>query len=225
QELSAALAQITVSDGSEWVMECLPHALEAISAPGTLDEKLSDAILQIKGVSEAIEAVWKKKHSETVKKAEEEIEGLKKIAAEIRQTIEALNGERARLQSEKNLLEEELQELNKKIEAAKADAGKVFDAELKRLAASPASLALFAAWSSSGSRTTGTNSEPRIKIQRWDTERQKAANLLDALTNNLRMSGLSPVSATEVATVCDAALLIGQPISFRSIFSELLADA
>jgi hypothetical protein len=84
---------------------------------------------------------------------------------------------------------------------------------------------LFAAWSNSGNKTTETGSKPQIKIQRWNAERQKAPNLFDAFSNNLKMAGLSPVSATEVATVCRAALLAGQPVSFRSIFSELLADA
>ena len=225
QELSTALAGIAVSDGSEWVMENLPRALEAISASGNLDGKLLEAILQIKALADAIEAAWKKKHIEDVKKAEEEIERLGNKAAGIQNALAGLNGDLARLQSERKSLEGELQELNRKIEAAKAEAQEVFNAELKRLAASPESLALFAAWSCSGNRGTETDSAPRIKIQQWDTERQKSPNLFDALTNNLKGSGLSVVSAPEVATVCGAALLAGQPVSFRSIFSELIADA
>jgi hypothetical protein len=225
QELSAALANVTVADGSEWVMENLPRALELLISSGSLDPKVAEAVLQIKGVEEALEATWKIKHADAVKKATEEVEGLKKNAAGISNTIAGLSGEVVRLQANKIELESSLLQLNKTIEEAKTGAKQVFDAELKRLAASPETLALFAAWSNSGSKTSENSSQPQVKIQRWDAERQKAPNLFDAFTNNLKMSGLSPVSATEVATVCGAALLAGQPVSFRSIFSDLLADA
>jgi hypothetical protein len=225
QELSAALVNVAVTDGSEWVMENLPRALELLISSGSLDPKVAEAVLQIKGVAEALEAAWKIKHADTVKKVTEEVEGLKKTAGEIRNTIAGLNGEDGRLQANKTAHEATLLQLNKAIEEAKVRAKQVFDVELKRLAASPESVALFAAWSNSVNKATGTGSQPQIKIQRWDAERQKALNLFDAFTNNLKMAGLSPVSATEVATVCGAALLAGQPVSFRSIFSELLADA
>jgi hypothetical protein len=225
QELSAALVNLTVTDGSEWVMENLPRALELLISSGSLDPKVAEAILQIKGVAEALEAVWKIKHADAVKRATEEVEGLKKTASEIRSTIVGLNGEVIRLQGNKTALEATLLQLTKAIEEAKVKAKQIFEVELKRLAASPESLALFAAWSNSGNRSTETGSQPKIKIQRWDAERQKATNLFEAFTSNLKMAGLSPISATEVATVCGAALLAGQPVSFRSIFGELLADA
>jgi hypothetical protein len=225
QELSAALVNLTATDGSEWVMENLPRALELLISSGSLDPKIAEAVLQIKGLAEALEAAWKIKHADAVKEATEEVGAMKKTASEIRSTIGGLNGEVGRLQVHKTELEATLLQLNKAIEEAKARAKHVFEIELKRLAASPESLALFAAWGNSGNKATETGSQPKIKTQRWDAERQKAPNLADAFTNNLKMAGLSPVSATEVATVCGAALLAGQPVSFRSIFSELLADA
>lgn len=224
QELSTALTGVTVADGSEWVMENLSHALEVLSSSGNLDAKVAEAILQIKAVEEALEAAWKRKHADAIRKAEEEIDGLKKIATEIRQSIKGLNAEVGRLQKEKASLEVVLSELNGKIEEAKAEAENVFDAELKRLTQSPASMALFAAWSGAGNKAAD-RAQPLIKVQRWGADRQQAANLLAALFNNLKAYGLSPSSATEVAAVCGATLEAGQPISFRSFFSDLLADA
>jgi hypothetical protein len=225
QELSAALVNVNVADGSEWVTENLPRALELLTSFGNIDPKVAEGVLQIKGVSEALETSWKSKHADALKKAIEEIEALKKTSAGIKSTIEILNGELARQQANKRGLDASLLQLDKTIEEAKVKAKHVFDAELKRLAVSPESLALFAAWSNSGSNVASTISQPLIKIQRWDSERQKAPNLYDAFTNNLKITGLSPISANEVATVCGAALLAGQPVSFRSIFSELLVEA
>ena len=225
QELSNALATLTVNDGSEWVMENLSKALEVMSASTNLDEKFSEAILQIKKVADAIEAAWKKEHAENVNKAQAEIEQVKRTAKEIQTTTDSLREDVVRLTDQKSFIESEVRDFSKKIEAAKADAGKAFEAELKRLAASPESLALLASWSGSVKGASENKSEPRIKIHRWDGERQAAANLRDALTNNLKVSRLSAPSATEVATVCSAALLSDQPISFRSIFSDLLAEA
>ncbi|HEU5070872.1 MAG TPA: hypothetical protein VFV96_10745 [Verrucomicrobiae bacterium] len=225
QELSNALAGITVADGSEWVMEHLPGALENISQVGRLDENTVESILQIKTVEEALALMWKRQHAETTSKAEKEIDELKKAAGNIQKAIEDKNGELAQLQSERNSLENELRRLNQNIEAARTDARKVFDEELKRLASSPESLALFAAWSSSGNKGLGTNSGLKIKVQQLDANRQKAANLSDAFSNNLRRIGLSPASASEVAIVCAAAMLSGQPVAFRSLHSDMLADA
>lgn len=225
QELSAALLNVTLTDGSEWVLENLPRALELLISAESLDPHIAEAVLQVKGVAPALEAVWKLKNADAVKKATEEIEGLKKAAIGIRSTTTGLNEDATRLQAKKAELEKIIQQLNKTIEEAKVSAKQVFDAELKRLAASPESLALFASWSNSNHEATENGLKPQIKIQQWDIERQKASNLFDAFTSNLKISGLSPLSATEVATACGAALLAGQPVSFRSIFSELLVDA
>jgi hypothetical protein len=224
QELSAALAGVTVADGSEWVMENLPRALEVLSSSGNLDQKLAEAILQVKAVDDVVEVAWKKKHAEAVKKAEGGIEGLKGEAAANRKSIEGLNEGLSGLRQEKSSLEGVLAELNKKIDAAKADAQKVFDAELKRLAQSPASLALLGAWSGGGNKGPD-RAQPLIKVQRWTGERQAATNLAIALTSNLKGCGLSPTSANEVATVCAASLAAGQPIAFRCLCADLLAEA
>ena len=224
QELSAALAGVTVADGSEWVMESLPRALEVLISSESLDEKLAEAILQVKAVDDTLAVAWKKKHGEAVKKAEDDIEGLKGTAAAIRKSIEGLNGDLSRLQREKASLEGVLTELNKKIDAAKTDAQKAFDAELKRLAQSPASLALLGAWSGGGNRPPD-RAQPLIRVQRWTGERQAATNLAAALISNLKGCGLSPTSATEVAAVCAATLTAGQPIAFRCLCADLLAEA
>jgi hypothetical protein len=224
QELSAALAGVTVADGSEWVMESLSRALEVLSSSGNLDEKLAEAILQVKKVDDALELAWKKKHDEAVKKAEGEIEGLKGAAAANRKSIEGLNEGLSGLRQEKPSLEGVLAELNKKIDAAKADAQKVFDAELKRLAQSPASLALLGAWSGGGNKGSD-HAQPLIRVQRWPGERQAATNLVTAFTSNLKGCGLSPTSANEVAAVCAASLAAGQPIAFRCLCADLLAEA
>ena len=224
QELSAALAGLTASDGSEWVMGCLPRALEVLSSSGALDAKLVESILQVKAVADALEEGWKKKHAEAAKKAEAEIEGLNNTAAGTRHAIDGLSAELSGLKEERALIENTLAELQRNIDAAKAEAEKVFNAELKRLAQSPASLALLGAWSSGGSKG-GDRSEPRIRVQRWSGERAVAPNLVGALVGNLKVCGLAPTSASEIADICAATLAAGQPIAFRSICADLLAEA
>lgn len=224
QELKNALAGISVIDGSEWVMEDLPHALEVLGSVGQFDENLVEAILQIKTLDDALEEAWKKKHGDAVKKVEGEIEGLKDTATGTRKTIEGLNTEVSALQQEKVSLENALAEAREKIDAAKAEAERVFDDELKRLAQSPASLALFGAWTASGGKGA-ERAVPRIRIQRWGSERAVGTNLLTALLSNLKACGLSPTSASEVAGVCMASLATGQPIAFRSLCSDMLAEA
>ena len=224
QELSAALAGVTASDGSEWVMDSFPRALEILSSSGGLDGKLAEAVAQVKAGGDVLEEAWKKKHAEAVKKAEVEIEGLKNTAAGIRRSIKGLNEELSGMREEKTSLENTLAELRGKIDAAKAEAQKVFDAELKRLAQSPASLALLGAWSSGGNKGAD-RAEPLIRVQRWGSERSAATNLVAALVGNLKSCGLSPSSATEVAGVCAATLAAGQPIAFRSLCADLLAEA
>jgi phage-related minor tail protein len=183
-----------------------------------------EAILQIKALEISLEIAWKKKHAEIVKKAEGEIEEQKRAATEISKSVEGLNFKLGQVRNEQVSLETTLAELTKQIEAAKADAQKVFDAELKRLAQSPASLALLAAWSGGGNQAPD-RAMPRITIQHWGTERQPAQNFNAALTNNLKACGLSPRSVVEVATVCVATLAAGQPIVFRSVCGDLLAEA
>lgn len=224
QELSAALANVAGADGSEWVMENLPHALDLLSSTGNLDAKVAEAILQIKAVEDALEIAWKKRHTDVVKNAKSEIEGLKSAATGIKKSNEGLNKELVMVQKEKVSLEGVLVELNKQIDAAKVDAQKVFEAELKRLAQSPASLAILAAWSNGGNKPAD-RSWPLIKIQRSGSERQQAADLKSALFNNLKICGLSPTVAMELTAVCRAALAAGQPISFTSLFADLLAEA
>ena len=208
QELTNALAGLSVSDGSEWVMESLPRALEVLGSVGQFDEKVAEAILQIKTLDDALEAAWKKKHGDAVKKAEAEIEGLKNVASGIRRTIGDLDNEVSGLRQEKVSLEN-------------AQAQKVFEAELKRLAQSPVSLALFGAWSAGGSR----GAEPRMRVQRWGSERAVATNFQAALMGNLKACGLSPSCASEVANVCAASVAAGQPIAISSLCADVLAEA
>jgi hypothetical protein len=223
QELTNALASVLIADGSEWVMDCIPRALELACTPGNIDSKLVEVILQIKAVEDAIEMAWKKKHTDAVKNAESEIEKLKHTAAGIKKSIEGLNEELVRMQKEKVSLESVLAELTKKIDVAKGDAQKVFDAELKRLAQSPASMALLAAWSGGGN-TTMDRSQPLIKIQHAMPDCQQAADLKVALFNNLKTCSLLPSIANELEAVCRAALAAGQPITIRSLFADLLAE-
>jgi hypothetical protein len=234
QELSAALATNAVDDGAEWVVEHLPGALEALVSAGALDEKIGEEILQIKGVDAALTAVWKKAHAEEVKRAQEEIETLKKQAGGIRQSIGGLNnevdrvkGEIKSVRAEKAGLEKIMLELQAKIEAAKAEAREVFEAELKRLAQSPVSMALLGAWvggSHKSAERSAERSEPLIRIQRPVAERPQAVDLKSAIFNNLKSCNLSPLVASELTAVCRAALAAGQPIAFRSLFADLLAD-
>ena len=205
-------------------MENLPRALEVISASGGIDQKVAEAVLQIKALDDALEAVWKKKHAETVKQAERETDGLKNKAGDITKSIGVLNVELERLQSERLPLEGIVAELNKQIDASKADAQKVFEAELKRLAQSPVSLALLAAWSGGGNKAP-YRSAPVITVQHRCEQQPQATNLATAVTNNLKACGLSPISAVEVAAVCGATLAAGQPIMFKSLCADLLADA
>ena len=224
QELSSALAGITVADGSEWVMEDLPRALEVLSSLGAFDEKVADSILQIKSLDNALELAWKKKHAEALKKADGEIEDSKRTVDGISSAIKGLNDELSDLRHERSSLQNKLVELENTIDAAKAEAQKVFDAELRRLAQSPASLALIGAWSSSESKVPD-RAVPRIRVQRWGTQRSISPNLVTALASNLKACGLSPTSASEVADVCAATLAAGQPIAFRSLCADLLAEA
>ena len=205
-------------------MDNLPRALEGLVSSGNLDEKVAEAILQIMSVEDALEVVWKNKHAEVVKKAQEEIVGLNTVADGIKRTIEELNKEIERLKAEKTGLENTLLELQRKGEEVKIEAQQVFEAELKRLAHSPASTALLGAWIGGGNKPAD-RSQPLIRIQCPDSELPQAADLNAALFNNLKACSLSPIVAMELTTVCRAALAAGQPISFRSLFADLLAEA
>ena len=223
QELSAALAEIKDEDGSEWVMECLPRALEALGSSKQIDEKLVEEILKISTVSAAIETEWKKKNTRIVSENEQEIKMLKDTASNLKQPIDTLRKELASINIEKAKLDKDLVILSNKVDATKADAQKAFDLELKRLAQSPASVALFSAWigCSSNSNERG---RPIIRIQRQESAVIQAKDLKSSLFSNFKMYGLCPLVSKELATVCIAALAAGQPVSFKSLYGDLLAE-
>jgi len=224
QELSVALAGMTLADGSEWVMENLPHALESLALSGKLDEKLAEALLQIKVLEEALEAVWKKKHEDAVKKANEQIVELNGTAEGVRRIIGELKTQAAELESKKANTESELLDLDGKIRAAKLEAQKVFETELKRLAQTPETLALMGAWIG-GCGKQPDRGRPLLRVQRAAPELRHDTNLKTALFTNLKACSLSPIVASEIAAACWAALVAGQPIAIRSIVADVLANA
>jgi len=228
QELSAALAEINNEDGSEWVMESLPRALESLGASKQIDENLAGEILKNSSVSVIIEAEWKKKNVKIISENEKEIKNLKDTATNLQQTIDKLRQELVSLNKEKAKLEGDLVVLNNKVDATKADAQKAFDGELKRLAQSPESMAMIGAWlgaSHQSSERSTERSSPLIRIQRPVSEPLQATDLKSAIFNNLKSCNLSPLVSMELAVVCQAALVAGQPIAFRSLFADILADA
>ena len=224
QELSAALAGAIVDDGSEWVMANLPHALEVVVSSGNLDEKIAEDILQLKTLENALEVAWKRKHVEAVKKSEQEITGLRTLADGIKRTVKELTQENEKLEGEKGSLENILLELRRNIEAVKIESQQVFDAEMKKLAQSPATMALLGAWVS-GSKKPTDRGQPLIRIQYPSPAPLQVPDLRTALFNNLKACSLSPIIATELSMVCSAALAAGQPIALRSLFADLLAGA
>lgn len=224
QELSAALATIVQGDGSAWVTDKLPQALTEIVSAGDVDEELAREIIQINGVESLLAESWEKSHAAEVEAAEQEIKGLNGMIEGLRQDAQSLEGEIDILQGQKSGLETNLRELQQRIDKAEAKAGEVFATELKRLARSPASLALLGPWLSGGPKST-ERSAPLIRIQSASSDRAEGPDLKSAVFNNLKACSLSPMVATEVGTVCRAALAAGQPIAFRSMFADLLADA
>lgn len=228
QELSAALAEIKDEDGSEWVMESLPRALEALGSSKQIDENLAEEILKISSVSVAIETEWKKKNTKIISENEQEIKILKDTAANLKQPIDKLRKELASINIEKTKLEEDLFVLGNKVDATKADAQKAFDGELKRLAQSPESMAIIGAWVGASHKSAERlieRSDPLIRIQRPVSELPQAVDLKSAIFNNLKSCNISPLVSMELTAVCQAALAAGQPIAFRSLFADLLAGA
>lgn len=224
QELSAALATILQGDGSAWVADKVPQALTDIVSAGNVDEELAMEIIQIDGVETALAETWEKKHAAQIRSAEKEIARLKGITDGLRQTEQSLKDEIGILQGNKSGLEDKLGDLQRKIDEAEAKAGEVFATELKRLARSPASLALLGPWLSGGPKSI-ERTAPLIRIHSPSPDLAEGPDLKSAVFNNLKACSLSPMVASEVGTVCRAALAAGQLIAFRSIFADLLADA
>lgn len=224
QELSAALTGVAGADGSEWVMENLPLALESLVLSGRFDEKLAQSLLHIKGLEDGLELAWKQKHLEAVKMAHAEITALKDASEAIKQSMASLKSDFKDLELKKGNLEKELLALNGKFEAAKVEAHAVFEAELKRLAQSPVSMALIGAWTGGGSKPTD-RCKPLVRIQKPTSELRPEGDFRTALLNNLKSCNLSPTVATEITTVCCASLAARQPIAIRSLFADMLANA
>src|SRR5262249_5204069 len=162
------------------------------------------------------------KSTEAIRGAEQHFETLKADAASIARRIEESNTELIRRADDNQKAEQALAQLRQGIEDATKQAKQAFEDELKRLAQSPASLAILAAWST-GAKTTERTNIP-LSVQNSPSTREPAPNLQSAVFNNLRGAGLSPISAKEVSVACCAALYSGQPISFRSLYGDLLAQ-
>jgi hypothetical protein len=223
QELSAALAGLNSADGSEWVTDILKPALEAIGAGVKVDPALAETILQVPVLAQAVEKAWKTKHAEAIRAEEQQLKNLKTGAANIAQKVEESNKELIRRTDDQKKAEQALAQIQQGISEATRKAQQAFDDELKRLAKSPASLAVLAAWGT-GARINDRTQLP-VTIQKCPASRESAPNLQSALFNNLRAAGLSPISAKEVSVTCCAAIYAGQPISFRSLYGDLLAQA
>lgn len=228
QELSAALAEIKDEDGSEWVMEYLPRALETLGSSKQIDEKLAEEILKISSVSVVIETEWKKGNTKKIGENEQEIKTLKDTVVNLQQLTDKLKKEHTRINAEKAKLEKELVVLSNKVDATKADAQKAFDGELKRLAQSPETMAMIGAWTASSHKSAGRlieRSDPLIRFQRPISEPPQAVDLKSAIFNNFKSCNVSPSVSMELSVVCQAALVAGQPIAFKSLFADLLAGA
>ena len=223
RDLATALANVGSADGCEWVMEDLPAALVLLSESGGVEAKLVDALLHVEAVEKVVEAAWEVKHAESIKPAKEEIGRLELRLATLKSNIASSETELASSRTRKASLEAVVSDLKNQIEEGKAEAQRAFEAELKHLAQSPASLALFGAWSSAGNRVD--RAQVLIEEQRRKGEQQQVSTLTEAFSSNLKSCGLLPSAASELATVCCAALAAGQLILFRSAFSELLAEA
>jgi hypothetical protein len=224
QELSTILSSADVDRGSEWVMEVLPGALEEITLGGRVDETLVSAILEVERVSSAVESRWTLKHADKVSKANAEIEALNKTASDVGNSINIANARLQSLMGEISGLEKSLLELDEKCKSAKDKAAGAFDDELKRLAQSPASMALLSKWCRADAKETD-RARPLIKIQSGDNNLNQAVSLSAAILANLKGCGLAPTCAAEVTAVCIAALSVGLPISVRSLCADLVVES
>jgi hypothetical protein len=223
QDLSAALVGLNSADGSEWVNDNLKRALEVVGSGSPIEPSLVETILQVPALAQAVEKAWKAKHTEAIRGEEQRLETLKAGAASVVRKVEESNTELIRRADDKQRAEQDLAQIRQEIEDATTKAKQAFDDELKRLAQSPASLAILAAWSAGPKNIERTNIP--LWVQKCASSREPAPDLPTALFNNLRGGGLSPICAKEVSIACCAAIHSGQPISFRSLYGDLLAQA
>jgi hypothetical protein len=224
QELADALANVENADGSEWIMENLPAALSILGGSSdSVEPKLIDALLEIDAIEGAVEAGWETKHAESIKKTKSEIEKARVLLAELESKTARAKTELAASQGQKISLEATLAELRKQTEAAKGEAQLIFDAELKRLAGSPAMMAILGTLGGPGSRDV--QHQLSITTQPLSGSRDHVGQLADALIGNFKSCGLLTSTASELSVVSRAALVAAQLISFRSAFSEILAEA
>ena len=201
----------------------LPTALSLLSESTAVEPKLIDALLEIHAVEEAVEATWETKHAASIKKSKAEIEKERGRLAEIKSVVANNETELVALKDRKTALEATLASLEKQILAGKSEAQRVFDEELKRLARSPASMAILGAWSDTNGK--GDSAQISVEAKPRGGSEERVSNLSEALLGNLKNCGLSPGPASEISTVCQAAVAAGQFILFKSVFSELLAEA
>jgi len=224
QELSGALADVAITDGSEWILEDLPRAIEALASSGKLDENLAESLLQIKSLENTLEIAWKKTHGDAVKKADQEVANLKASADAVKRTADEVKRQVVLLETQKANLENDLRNSKEKNEALKVEAQQVYEAELKRLARSPESMALMGTWIGERAKVP-ERGRPLVTVQKVTSELRQAVDLKTALFNNLKSCNVSPIVAAEVTDVCRAALAAGQPLAIRSLFAGVLANA
>jgi hypothetical protein len=224
QELAEALGNLENADGSEWVMEYLPAALSILcESSDDVEGKLVDALLEIHTIEQAVESAWETKHAELIKKTKGEIEKARVRLAELESRTACTEAELAASQDQKISLQTTLTELQKQTEAAKGEAQRSFDAELKRLAGSPALMAILGTLGGPSSRDD--HHQLPIIAQPLSGKHEHVSKFADALVGNFKSCGLSPATALELSMVCLAALVAGQLTSFRSTFSDILAEA
>jgi hypothetical protein len=223
RDLASALASIQDVDVSNGIFADLPAALALLCESGRdLDPKLIDALLEITPIAEAITTAWERKHADAVKKRKDEAERIQVYLTELKQKTVGAEVEQQTAQAKRASLEAKVSNLEVQIGAAKGEAKQIFDEELKRLAQSPATMAILAAWSGSGS--AGDQRQLTIVEKPLRANEGQVSTLAEAIAWNLMGCGLSPRLADELSLVCQAALAAGQGISFRSLFAEILAE-
>jgi hypothetical protein len=223
QALATAAANAAAADGSEWVNEGLSDVLSAAYDSSAPDEAVISAVLAVPEFANSVETAWKAKHLDQVSKSKEEIGKVTARVSDLTTEAKSLEGDLASLTNKIAAGESELERLKSEIENTRNEAARLFDNELKRLAKSPATLALFSSWGTTMSDGSGRAHIIVGECQRGEEE--KVGDLHEALRSNFRNSGLAALTASEIATAGAAAIAAGQCVCFQSTYSDVLIHA
>ena len=223
QALATAAANALAADGSDWVNEHFADVLTAAYDSVEPDEAVINAILSVPKLADSIETAWTAKHAGQVSKAKEEsgkvLERVSDLKAEEKQLEKGIS----ELTAKNTAARADLEKLHGEIENTRSQASRLFDDELKRLAKSPATLALFSSWLTT---VGGNTSDARIIVGERDRgDEERVGDLHEALRANFRSAGLTALGASELATASAAAIAAGQCIAFQSTYSDVLTHA